>query len=97
MSTIEIYGDAGDYSGSYEDDGSHFNQRLKPCPFCGKDTELEICNTHTPIFWVKCECGCEMSGPYVEGAGRMPTERAALEGFKIALLAAVAQWNSRRG
>ncbi|MDN7851368.1 Lar family restriction alleviation protein [Burkholderia seminalis] len=37
---------------------------LLPCPFCGS-TNLEIANTHTPSFWVRCnECEAEASGGY---------------------------------
>lgn len=97
MSEIEIYGDPGDYSGTFDDDGTHYGHELKPCPFCGTSHDLEIVNTHTPVFSVRCECGCEMTGPYVESASTMPTQRAALEGFKVALLACIAQWNCRRG
>lgn len=97
MSEIEIFGDPGDYSGSYDDDGTHYNRILKPCPFCGRDDQLAICNTHTPKFWIECECGAQKDGPYIEGAGQVDRERVALEGFKVALLAAVAEWNCRRG
>lgn len=32
---------------------------LKPCPFCG-GTNLALENTHTPCYWIECECGAEM-------------------------------------
>lgn len=37
---------------------------LLPCPFCG-GTDLEIANTHTPSFWVRCnECDAEATGEH---------------------------------
>ncbi|MBO2947093.1 hypothetical protein J4754_04165 [Burkholderia pseudomallei] len=37
---------------------------LLPCPFCSS-TDLEIANTHTPSFWVRCnECEAEANGEY---------------------------------
>ncbi|ENQ1546054.1 Lar family restriction alleviation protein [Salmonella enterica] len=97
MSKIEIYGDPGYFSGSYQDDGKHYGHTLAPCPFCGKDDELEIANTHTAIFWIQCECGAEMTGQHNDDAQGCRTEAEALKEFEAAMLWAVDDWNSRRG
>lgn len=36
------------------------------CPFCGS-YDIELCNTHTPSYWVECEgCGAQIHGPHSE-------------------------------
>lgn len=51
-------------------------KKLKPCPFCAS-TNLEIGNTHTPSFSVRCnECEAEASGDYFPTpAGQVRSER----------------------
>lgn len=95
MNIIEIYGTANNFSGSFDDDGNHHGQTLLPCPFCGKDDALEICNTHTPVFWIACECGSEMHGEYVDGAGNVPNHEQAYANYRQALVSAVSTWNTR--
>ncbi|EJK7981688.1 Lar family restriction alleviation protein [Citrobacter koseri] len=95
MNIIEIYGTANDFSGGFDDDGNHHGHKLLPCPFCGKDDTLEICNTHTPIFWVECGCGAEKHGEYIDGAGNTSTKVEALANYTKALVSAVNAWNSR--
>lgn len=95
MNIIEIYGTANDFSGSFDDDGNHHGQKLLPCPFCGKDDSLEICNTHTPIFWVECKCGAEKHGKYIDGAGNTTCQELAYANYGKALISAVNEWNTR--
>ncbi|EBF4783694.1 hypothetical protein AC369_14375 [Salmonella enterica subsp. diarizonae] len=95
MNIIEIYGTANDFSGGFDDDGNHHGYKLSPCPFCGKDDTLEICNTHTPIFWIECGCGAEKHGEYIDGAGNTSTKIEALTNYTKALVSAVNAWNSR--
>lgn len=95
MNIIEIYGTANDFSGGFDDDGNHHGQTLLPCPFCGKDDALEICNTHTPVFWIECECGAERHGEYIDGAGNTSTKAEALANYTKALVSAVNNWNTR--
>lgn len=95
MNIIEIYGIAHDFSGSFDDDGNHHGQKLLPCPFCGTNDTLEIGNTHTPIFWVKCECGAEMHGEYINAAGNVSCQEQAYANYGKALVSAVNAWNLR--
>ncbi|EAM1616371.1 hypothetical protein EU642_22310 [Salmonella enterica] len=96
MNVIEIYGDPGDFSGSYDDDGQHMGHQLAPCPFCGRDDELAICNTHTPLFWVECEsCEAEKRGEYDPFVTVSKTEEEARKGFERVLKTAVDAWNTR--
>ncbi|EIP9221027.1 Lar family restriction alleviation protein [Salmonella enterica] len=97
MNQIEMYGDPGDFSGSFDDDGQHYGHTLAPCPFCGQDDELEICNTHTASFWVECGCGAQMDGGYNAWAGISKTKEEALAHFEEALRDAVNNWNNRHG
>jgi transcription elongation factor Elf1 len=57
--------------------------RLLSCPFCGS-YNLEVCNTHTPSFWVNCfDCEGQAHGKYRSGR------------FKAALMSAVVAWDRR--
>ncbi|HFQ7030049.1 TPA: hypothetical protein ACHSMM_004490 [Yersinia enterocolitica] len=92
---FKIYGEAGHFSGSYHDDGTHDGQALIPCPWC-PDSELAVCNTHTPVYWVEClTCGAERSGDYIEGAETAATADEALAMHREAFLSAVNGWNTR--
>lgn len=95
MNQIEMYGDPGDFSGSYDDDGHHHGHQLAPCPFCGESEALEIMNTHTASFWVECECGATNDGGYHAFAGVSKTREEALAAFTEAMSWAVEAWNSR--
>lgn len=97
MTEIEMYGDPGDWSGSFEDDGKHMGYQLLPCPFCHSAENLEICNTHTATFWIECECGAQMHGGYHAFAQRAKTQEEARAGFMEALVWVVDQWNHRNG
>lgn len=83
------------------------DEKLAPCPFCGCDypeTEeqsgLQVCNTHTPAFWITCgACGAEQHAHEHEfpltvdiGKGQMGY---TAEMFVEARAAAVAAWNTR--
>ena len=77
MKTYEV-----NYSGRGHKNKKDF-VKLLPCPFCGSDN-LEVCNTHTPSFWVNCfDCEGQAHGKYREGQ------------FKAAMLNAVDAWNRR--
>lgn len=94
MTGIRIFGEPGSYHGSYHDDGSHNGYMLRECPFCGGDA-LTICNTHSPTFWIECECGAQMSGEYIDAGDTAPNEAAALVEFEKAMASVVADWNTR--
>lgn len=82
-------------------------EMLAPCPFCGcdypdtpegdngaGDAGLEVCNTHTPSFWIRCNaCGAEQHGD--EHPYPTPDEAETPEAFVRARAAAVAAWNNR--
>lgn len=84
-----------DYVGvSFTDDGDHDGHALRNCPFCG-GADLEICNTHSPAYWIECvTCGAECPGE-VENEGSCATELEALKAHNRALLSAVECWNQR--
>lgn len=66
--------------------------KLKPCPFCG-GTELSLENTHTPSYWISCECGVEMHG---RALGTTATSHEArVRAHQRGKRAAIAAWNSR--
>lgn len=95
MKNLEVFGTAGDYSASFEDDGSHNGERLKPCPFCGGE-ELEVCNTHTASYWVRCEaCNIDKGGEYAEEAESAQTEAQIVAAHQKAFHSAVNGWNKR--
>ena len=51
---------------------------VKPCPFCGAGREsLELCNTHTPSYWIACQCTAEVHG-VAYSVGRHGVEPAGL-------------------
>ncbi len=75
-----------------ESEGEHLN----PCPFCGS-TNVEICNTHTPIYWVECgDCGAQ------GGPGNYRARREARTGPALraqhgrAFESARVAWNTRK-
>ncbi len=76
--------------------------RLAPCPFCG-GRDLEIANTHTPHYWVRCEgCGAEKhdnsdppDGSAVRDARK--SREATKAAHEAAVERAVAGWNTRAG
>lgn len=95
MKNLDVRGEPGQYSASYNDDGSHNGAKLKPCPFCG-GRDLEVCNTHTAIYWVKCEpCDLEKTGEYVDSAERAQTEAQVIAAHQEAFQSAVDGWNKR--
>lgn len=93
---LTIYGGDGHFSGSFEDDGKHAGHSLDHCPFCGSK-RLELVNTHTPSYWVRClKCGAEAHGNLPAGGGSaITTERRALVLHMRAMLLAVRKWNKR--
>lgn len=42
MNLIQIFGEPGGYSGSFDDDGQYMGMTLKHCPFCGSDGEKQV-------------------------------------------------------
>lgn len=66
--------------------------KLLPCPFCGSN-KMTIENTHTPCYWVECECGARMETAGVgykslAGKSRMANHRKAKQ-------MAIDAWNRR--
>jgi hypothetical protein len=90
-----VYGSGGQWSCHYEAISPKFESQLKPCPNCARTITLEICNTHSPSYWVACECGAEF-----HGGGRDLPRRAsravALQAHRDAMARAIKGWNSRR-
>ena len=97
MNNLQIYGNESHFSGSFLDDRSHGGHILTACPFCGTDDELELCNTHTPSYWVRCHnCGAEAHGRCTEeGGSRILSKEAALRLHLAAMESAVLAWNTR--
>ncbi|WP_409160622.1 Lar family restriction alleviation protein [Pectobacterium sp. B2J-2] len=96
---LEIYGEPGQFAGSFDDDGTHAGFELKPCPFCGSKANLELCNTWTPYFWVECECGAEarLVDTDNDAAHKAATAEIALGLYEKAMGDAVNAWNTRAG
>lgn len=98
MNQIDMFGDPGDWSGSYDDDGLHMGHQLAPCPFCGEAEDLAITNTHTPYFTVQCgNCEAEKPGEYDPFASVAKTKEDARAGFERVMKVAVDAWNTRHG
>ena len=59
---------------------------LKHCPFCGSNLP-QLINTHTPSYWIECECGCELHscGDY----------NNTKQGHKKSALEVIEKWNER--
>jgi len=55
--------------------------KLKPCPFCGSDDRLGVCDSGA-AFWVACD-QCEAEGPVISHKNRTKAE-------------AIAAWNTRK-
>lgn len=89
---LHIFGELGDnLSGSAT---SLRTEGLKACPFCNS-AELEICNTHTPSYWVACiECGGECGGK-APRYKTIATLKKAISLHRAALLSAIEAWNRR--
>lgn len=75
---------------------SDLHGNLKPCPFCGERTGLEVCNTHTPSFWVECgSCGAEKEGVYENVDYSLISFDAKCDLYIRAMKTAVSEWNRR--
>lgn len=62
---------------------------LLPCPFCGS-TEIELCNTWTASYWMKCQnCGCQMDDPNESG------DPSLLADHEVSKSAVIKVWNTR--
>ena len=93
---LQVYGTAGRWSGSYEAVDDRDTRRLAACPHCGFTHTLEICNTHTPSYWIECECGAQWHGGYVE-TGRKASRAKVIAAHRKAMDNAIRGWNRRRG
>lgn len=97
---VEIFGTPGDWSVRVEN-GNVVEGRpeLKPCPFCGADgEELEVCNTHSPSYWIDClSCGGSIhpGPPSSYNGGRIRSKAKALALHEDALQKVVDVWNTR--
>lgn len=63
--------------------------QLEACAHCG-GLGLEVENTHTPCFTIRCECGAEFTGESAEELKGTPHHR-----YKEALRRTIAGWNRR--
>lgn len=91
----KFYGDKNGYSGKLQAiPGEDYT--VLDCPFCGGN-ELEIWNTHTPHYSVRCLCcGAECpSDEDVHGGGNIMNIRSAKILHLKALESAVNNWNKR--
>lgn len=72
--------------------------KLLPCPFCGSD-DLEICNTHTPSYWVEChKCGAEAHGESFKYTTKQHNDfhsKPLPPPYVKAMKSAIAAWNRR--
>jgi DNA-binding ferritin-like protein (Dps family) len=71
------------------------DEKLAPCPFCASN-DLEVQNTWTAIYWVKCNgCSCEILGEY--GGDLIKCDEADYneEAHKSSFLSAIEKWNTR--
>jgi hypothetical protein len=93
---LTIYGGNGHFSGSFEDDGKHAGHALDHCPFCGS-SRLELLNTHTPSYWVRCQtCAAQAHGNMpMGGGGAIPDKQKTLILHMHAMRSAVRKWNKR--
>ncbi len=97
MVNIRIYGSSERWHGSYTDSGDNAGYVLKDCPWCRTADNLRICNTHTPYFWIECDCGADKYAEGVDWAETAVTREDAYRGFCAALENAVTEWNDRDG
>lgn len=87
--------------------GSHFifdaRDLVMPCPFCGesrKDTDphsreqegIQLTNTHTAHYTVRCTCGAEIDGDSTE-RGRIG--KTSVKKHLKAAQSALTKWNTR--
>lgn len=88
---LSIYGAPGAYRAHTDvsNDGT-----LMPCPFCGS-VDLEVSNTHTPSYWVTCECGVEAHAGMVGDKVVFVNKGACTRAHRKAFAAAIALWNTR--
>lgn len=95
---LKIYGGDDHFSGSFDDDGKHAGHELLPCPFCGS-TKLELINTHTPSYLVRClKCDAEAHGNVPAGGGsQIPDRDVAVRLHRAAMRSAALKWNKRIG
>lgn len=93
---LQIFGTHGDYSASFDDDGSHAGFALKPCPFCGS-TDVELGNTHSASYSIEClNCDGSIQGER-KGAQRPRTKLACEAAHRQAMRSAADKWNRRVG
>ena len=64
------------------------DENLKPCPFCGS-TVLELTNTHTAHYWIKCECSAQ-----IDGDGRSMDDDSKFD-HRTAAYSTIERWNER--
>ncbi len=62
---------------------------LRPCPFCGRADRLAVENTHTPSYWVECECGA------LRSPDPLGLNGSSMRAHRVAFLAAIRAWNER--
>lgn len=74
---IDFYGDSEQgFSGSIRDFKITAKEAgLKACKFCGSKN-AGIVNTHTPCYWVECECGIELSPHHIAEDGESYSDLA---------------------
>ncbi len=66
--------------------------KLLPCPFCGRN-DMVLENTHSPCYWIECQCGAQMHGPGVKWKG--PSGQHSMANHKKAKAWAIELWNRR--
>lgn len=79
-------------------------EELKPCPFCGARklvdsysdaVGLQLCNTHTAHYWIRCSCGAELSSDTQVPCSKSWSYAKQLAAHLKAANDVIARWNTR--
>lgn len=95
MKNLKMFGEPGCYGASYRDDGTHNGEKLEVCPWCRRGDALEVYNTHTALYAVRCTtCGVEKDGEVEESAEWAKSEEELVAAHMKAFKSAVLGWNA---
>jgi len=105
LNKVEYYGSNKNWSGSLNRESSmNHSIDLKPCAFC-QGTTQKIMNTHTPFYWIECQCGVEMHACYIgkdncsytdmDYGDPLDTKDKVIKAHEAAIKHIVNKWNAR--